>query len=465
MINQLLDKGESETVEFKRSTAQIERALRSICGLLNHKGGTVYFGISDKNELIGQDVSDSTLKSLSQKVRQRIKPEISPEIKVLEFKNKKVIEVRIKEGTNKPYYLNSIAYKRIGSESPPIPPEELERIILAKNKIQWDSQICEEASLDDIDEEKVKWFLKKAKSERGLKVIEDIPVEKALIKLKLLQGEKLTNVAMLLFAKEPWFLQSEIKCIRFSGNEPVKPYIDFQTIEGNTVDLVDRAEDFVLRNTKKAIWLIPGQIQREEKYEYPLDAIREAIVNAVVHRDWESPSKVQVRIFDNRIEIWSPGLLPSDITIEDLRREHRSIPRNPLLFKQFFWIKYVEDVGGGTIDMINECRQWGIPEPEFKYITGAFVVIFRLFPSIEDLKKSGLNEKQIKTIKYIEAHGKITRSEYEKLCLVSSRTANREIEELLRKGLIEKKGRGPEIHYCLASFGELWRDMWVDRKE
>jgi predicted HTH transcriptional regulator len=82
-------------------------------------------------------------------------------------------------------------------------------------------------------------------------------------------------------------------------------------------------------------------------------AIREAIVNAVAHRDYESPSKVQVRIFDNRIEIWSPGRLPDDIAIEDLKREHRSVPRNPLLFKQLFWVKYVKDVGGGTLDMIN----------------------------------------------------------------------------------------------------------------
>ena len=206
------------------------------------------------------------------------------------------------------------------------------------------------------------------------------------MKLKLLKDKKLTNACVLLFSKEPKFLQSEVKCIRFSGNDPVKPYIDFQTLEGNIFDLIDKSEDFVLRNIKKAIWLIPGQVQREEKYEYPPDAIREAITNAIVHRDYESPSKVQIRIFNNRIEIWSPGLLPNGITIEDLKREHRSVPRNPLLFKQLFLVGYVEDVGGGTLDMIRQCKEWNIPEPEFKYIGGAFVVIFRLPPSLEELR-------------------------------------------------------------------------------
>ena len=188
---------------------------------------------------------------------------------------------------------------------------------------------------------------------------------------------------------------------RFSGNEPVKPYIDFQTLEGSAFDLVDRVEDFVLRNIKKSIWLVPGQVQREERYEYPPDAIREAITNAVVHRDYESSSKVQVRIFDNRIEVWSPGLLPEGITIDDLKREHRSIPRNPLLFKQFFWVKYVEDVGGGTLDMIKQCREWEIPEPEFKFVTGAFVVVFKLPPSVEDLEKLGLNKRQLRAVEYV----------------------------------------------------------------
>jgi len=240
---------------------------------------------------------------------------------------------------------------------------------------------------------------------------------------KLLRNGKLTNTALLLFFKEPIVLQSEVKCIRFSGNEAIKPYIDFQTIEGTVFDLIDKAEDFVLRNIRRSIWLVSGKVQREEKYEYPPDAIREAVVNAVAHRDYGFPSKVQVRIFDNRIEIWSPGTLPDEITIEDLRREHISVPRNPLLFKQLFWVKYVEDVGGGTLDMIKQCREWGIPEPMFEHITGAFVVTFRLPPALEDLERLGLNERQIKAMDNVIKKGFISNKEYTSLNNISRKTA------------------------------------------
>ena len=148
---EIIENGESETTEFKKSTAQLEKALKSICGFLNHRGGVVYFGV-DNGKVVGQEVSDSTLKSISQKIRQKIKPEVTPEVKVLEIVGKRVIEVMVKEGANKPYYLAGIAYKRIGTENPIISPEELERTILERRTRYWDSEICEEASLDDIDE-------------------------------------------------------------------------------------------------------------------------------------------------------------------------------------------------------------------------------------------------------------------------------------------------------------------------
>ena len=163
--------------------------------------------------------------------------------------------------------------KRVGTENVIVPPEELERIILEKRNRYFDSEICEGASLEDIDEEKVKWFLKEARRERGLKISEDVEIKEALMLLKLLRNGKLTNTALLLF----------------------------------------------MRNIRKSIWLVPGQVQREEKHEYPPDAIREAIVNAVVHRDYESPSKVQVRVFGDYIEVWNPGKLPEGWTVEKIK--------------------------------------------------------------------------------------------------------------------------------------------------
>jgi len=374
-------------------------------------------------------------------------------MKVVDIERKRILVIEVNEGSDKPVFFKNHAYKRVGKTNQRIPSSEMRR--LAKESVKqlyWDEQICEAAKLEDIDKEKVRWFLKEARSQRGLNLTEDVSGEDVLMKLKLLSHGKPTNALLLLFSKEPIFFQAEVKCIRFSGNEPVKPYIDFQALDGTVFNLVEKAEDFVLRNIKKSIWLVPGKVQREEKYEYPPDAVREAIVNAVAHRAYESPSKVQVRVFDDFIEIWNPGRLPAGWTIERLKQKHESIPRNPLLFKQLFWVKYVEDVGGGTIDMIQACREWGIPEPEFEDTGTAIVVTFRKSTInqriLEDLE---LSERQINAIEFIKEHNRITTREYCLLFKVARDTANRDLKELFKKSIIVRKGSGPQTYYMLSN--------------
>ena len=237
---------ESETVEFKRSTAQIDRALKTVCAFLNHKGGSLYFGVSDKGRIIGQDVSDSTIKSISQKIRQKIKPEASPEINVLEIKSKKVIEVRIKEGSSKPYYLDGIAYKRTGTESPAISPDELERIILGKKRTYWDSEICDGATLDDIDEEKVNWYVNRKESARNSKK-PDIPYNQFLINIGAAKNvdDKIipTNAGILFFGKYPqkFFVQSPLRLVRFKGGNVTDLVLDKLDCSGSLWEMIEDA--------------------------------------------------------------------------------------------------------------------------------------------------------------------------------------------------------------------------------
>ncbi len=451
---------ESQTIEFKKSLAERKEILETISAFANSKGGKIFVGVEENRDgsvkkVTGIKIRGKEIENLGNEIRQNTDPVIYPSIEIKEIEGKSVLVVEVSESPLKPVFAKinktPVAFKRVGKTNQKIDANELRQILSEGKEFLWDSQVCEEAKLEDIDERKVGWFLKEARKQRGLKIPGDAHIEEVLMRLKLLRKGKLTNAAVLLFGKELVFLQSEVKCIRFSGNEPVKPYIDFQTLEGNVFDLIDNARDFVLRNIKKAIWLVPEKVQREEKYEYPPDAIREAIVNAVAHRDYRSPSKVQVRIFDNRIEIWSPGTLPKEIGIEDLKKEHNSIPRNPLLFKQLFWVKYVEDVGSGTLDMIGQCREWNIPEPEFEHITGSFAVIFKLPPVLEDLHRLGLNERQIKAINYVIKQGSITNREYTSLNNISRKMATIDLTELVERGLLIRVGEGKRgLKYILS---------------
>jgi len=375
---------------------------------------------------------------------------VFPSIKIEEAEGKSIIVVKVSESSVKPVFACGRAFKRVGRSNQKMGYEEIRKLAMRSSGVYWDGQVCEGADLGSIDRGKIRWFINEAKNQRGLNIAEDTPAKEALDGLKLLKDGKPTNAAVLLFSKEPEFLQSEVKCIRFSGNEPLKPYIDFQTLSGNAFDLIDQAEDFVLRNIKMAIWLVPGQAQREEKYEYPPDAIREAIANAVVHRDYESPSKVQVRVFDDYIEIWNPGRLPEGWNIEKLKEKHESVPNNPLLFKQLFWVKYVEDVGGGIRDMIGECRKWGIPEPEFEDTGTSIVVAFRKSIYTDQyLSGLGLNERQRKAVEYVKEKKKITNNEYQKLNKVSNKTAYLDLSDIVKKGVFLIEGEGKKINYTL----------------
>lgn len=452
-LKTLIPKGESETVEFKTSTGEWKEIIETISAFSNTQGGRIIIGVSKSGQSFGVEIGKGTLECLANRISQSIDPKIHPRITTERINNKQIIIISVKESSDHLVLAFGRPFKRVSKSNLSMSKDEYERLILEKHKdkLQFDKQVCNGANLKDVEHKKVRWFLEEARKRRGLKIPEDTELDDALRQLGLLKDGKLTNAVLLLFGKESRFIQSEVKCIRFKGNEPVKPYIDFQTLIGNVFDLVDQSLDFVLRNIKKSIWLVPGKVQREEKYEYPPEAIREAIVNAIVHRDYLSPSKVQVRVFDDYLEIWNPGALPKGWTVEKLKQKHESIPRNPVLFKQFFWVKYVEDVGGGTLDILNQCKEWGIPDAEFEDTGTSIIVTFRrsVFTP-EVLTKLGLNERQIRAVSYIKQKGKITNAEYQAINETTKKTATRDLVRLVNKEILIKKGKtGKGVFYIL----------------
>jgi len=329
--------------------------------------------------------------------------------------------------------------------------DEYEGLILEKHKekLRFDNQICKEASLKDIDQEKVRWFLRKAKVERNFDVEPKISVKEILQKLNLVKNNKPTNAAILLFGKNPqkFFLKAEVRCARFKGNKPVKPFIDMKVFEGSIIDQVDKALGFILEHIPMEVYLA-GKPEREERYDYPPDALREAIINAICHRDYVRVGHIQIRVFDDRVEVWNPGLLPRPLTLEDLKKKHKSIPRNPLIAKCFFLIKFIEQWGTGTNDMINLCLNWRLPEPLFEYVTGDFVVTFIGKITEEYLKSLGLNERQIRVVGYVREKGKITNKEFRKMFPeISNETARLDLSGLVRKKMLNKKGRKKGVFY------------------
>ncbi|MCY3660011.1 MAG: DUF4062 domain-containing protein [Caldilineaceae bacterium] len=232
----------------------------------------------------------------------------------------------------------------------------------------FDEAICQDAKLKDISEQAVVTFVRSARRARQLPLGEETPVEDVLTHLRLIKDNGVTNAAVQLFGKNPQRLgiRSEVRCAHFHGTEIEKPIPSLQVFGGTLFSQVDSAEDFVLSKINMSVGTRAESVRAPRTYEIPVEVIREAIVNAVVHRDFTSTGNVQVMIFADRLEIWNPGRLPPSLTIEKLREPHGSVPSNPLLAESMFLAEYIERMGTGTLDMIRRCRDAGLPEPEFR---------------------------------------------------------------------------------------------------
>ena len=198
---------------------------------------------------------------------------------------------------------------------------------------------------------------------------------KALAHLNLLDGEHPSHAAILLFGKDPqrFLISSEVKCLHFHGTEVRKPIPSYQIYRGTVFELVDQAVDFVMSKIDRTVGTRAHGPQAPVTYELPRDAVGEAIVNAVAHRDYASNASVQVMLFSDRLEVWNPGHLPPSLTPELLRVPHASIPRNPLIAEPLFLTRYIEKAGTGTLDMIALCKEAGLPAPDFRQDGGQFV--------------------------------------------------------------------------------------------
>ncbi len=320
--------------------------------------------------------------------------------------------------------------------------------------VPFDAAVCPDASIKDISPDKVRWFLDTARAERNFAVPPGATPRVALTHLNLLYDGKPTHAAVLLFAKAPHrFLATvEIKCLHFHGTEVNKPIPSYQVYRGTAFELVDQAVDFVLAKLDHAVEPGKDTPASAAQYDVPQWVVRESIVNAVAHRDYTSNAAVQVMLFADRLEVWNPGTLPPGLTFDMLRTEHPSIPKNPLVCEPMFLAHYVEKAGTGTLDMIALCRKAGLPEPDFEQRGGQFVsTIWRDWLTPAVLASFGLNERQEKAVEYMKDTGRVSNAAYQGLTGATKKTASRDLDSLVAKGVFVKVGRtGRGTHYVLA---------------
>ncbi len=435
-IEKIIKSGEWENIEFKSSLAERKEILETICAFSNSAGGTILVGVDDEGNVLGIKIGKNTIQELINEIKFSLEPLIIPNIEVVDLKNKKILVINVNEGLNKPYFFKGIAYKRVGRTNQRLSKEEIEKIIVEKYKsrISFEERIVK-VSLKDLDEEKIKDFVYVAKQYRNLD-LKFVSTREFLKRLGLTKNNNITYAALLCFFKNPQIFlpYCVVKCGKFKNG-----LVNEKEMKGNLFDQVIKSLEFVKENIKST-YTIDETGKRIEKYEIPIEVLREAIVNALIHRDYEIPSPIYIKIFEDRIEIINPGSLASPLTPEKLKMEHPSVLRNPKIANVFFLYGYVERWEYGTNKMVELCLKNGLREPDFFVEDNFFkVIIYR-----EEVKEA---EKQI-----IELIGKgiNTTKELAKRLKVSERSVRKYLLNLIKKGLIVRKKFGRKIFYELS---------------
>ena len=320
----------------------------------------------------------------------------------------------------------------------------------------FDTSACDGAGLKDLSRKRIEWFLETAGRERGFPLKPNTTTQVLLTHLNLLDHGKPTNAAMLLFGANPqrFHRTAETKCVHCHGTEYRRPFASQQIYSGDLFEQANQARDFVLAKINRAVGTRAVSITAPATYELPPDAVGEAIVNAIAHRDYHSNASVEVRLFADRLEVWNPGSLPGTLTLDDLRNDHPSVPRNPLIAESLYLTRYIEKVGSGTQRMIELCRQAGLPEPNYELRAGSFVLtLWREWLTDKVLAGLNLNERQMKAIACLKSKSRITNIEYQQITGAARKTAARDLGGLVEKGIVELKGEKRSSHYVLKGKG------------
>jgi ATP-dependent DNA helicase RecG len=351
---------ESETLELKKSLAELSAGLVSISAILNKHGqGELWFGIQNNGKAIGLEVTGKTLRDVSQAIAAHVEPRLYPRVTMEKIDAAACIKVAF-EGHEVPYYAHGRAYMRVADEDRQLSARELEKLILAKNsdRLRWDNGICR-LGIADLDAGKLKRFIERAS------LTWDNPAN-ALEKLGLLKDGKLLSAAPLFFASAA---PLQLRCAVFATTDSAM-IIDRHDFDGDILELIDEAQKYVLKNIHIGMRL--EGLYRVDVPEIAAEALREAIINAFCHRDYRDPDYVQVAIFKDRVEIRNPGGLFGSLTFDDLRKGNVSQRRNPLIAELFRRIEMVEAWGRGLPLILKNA-----PDTTFREIGNLFIVEFK----------------------------------------------------------------------------------------
>ena len=431
---------EKQNIEYKSSWH--DKYLEWVCGFANAQGGEIYIGKEDSGKVTGVEDYKKLMEDIPNKIRNHMG--ISADVNLLQEDDKYYIEIVV-QPYSVPISLRGQYFYRSGSVKMELTGNSLNEFLLKRSGLTWDEVTEPRATFDDIDERSFRMYLEMSKEKDRLPDVEGLTMEEIFEKLRLTKNGELTRAAIILFGKDPrrFSTNAFVKIGRFKGDADLR----FQDVEeGNLIVLLKNVLERLDHKYLTRSIEFKGMLRLEHS-EYPIPALREMLLNALVHRKYMG-SFIQIRVYDDKITIWNDGRLPEEITLESLKHVHSSHPRNPLIADVCFKGGLIDSWGRGTVRIIETCKEAGLPEPELTERDGGFLVtLFKDNLTEEQLVKLGLNARQVKAVSYVKEKGRITNSDYQALNEISDRTSSRDLEDLVAKGVLKRVGDKKSAYY------------------
>ncbi|WP_374141350.1 ATP-binding protein [Leptotrichia hongkongensis] len=370
LIEEIL-KGESEKIEFKEN-AKTNTYIKTVVAFANGNGGKIVFGVKDNKEIVGVENEFEVMDGIINAISDNCYPMIVPDISLHTLENKTVILVEIEGGKKKPYYLKSKGmqkgtYIRSGATTRIIEEDYvLKELVLEGENKYFDQQVCHGESVSDEEIEKFCEWLEKLARKNSENDTEIRKITRnTLLSWKVLEEKNgrifPTNAYILLSGKENWEVSRKIQCGVFKG-ETRSIFVDKKEFEGSIIMQLEKAYQYVLEKINLGSDIVG--IYRVDKYEIPPKSIREVIANAVIHRSYLEPNDIQIALYDNRLEITSPGMLLSGVNVKRMKEGYSKL-RNRAIASVFAYVNIIEKWGSGIPRIMNEIREYGLQEPEF----------------------------------------------------------------------------------------------------
>ncbi len=427
---------ESEIVEFKESTGEKHEALESIAAIINKHGyGTLYFGVKDNGDAKGQIITDSTIKDLTDSIFRDIEPRIIPTIEHLDIGDKSILKVTF-SGTQVPYSAFGKLLIRVGTQNRKMSRDELIRLVKEFNySLDWEDKCNHEIS--EINDEDLLHFYEEAVG-CGRLSMNKYDKYALLSTLGLCKHDKVLNAGYALFGRNG---PISLKVASFATDEKIT-FIDLKEIRGNIYCLITEAVDYISKNIHWRAEI--GKQRRIEIPEIPVMAIREMIINAFAHANYQSDPQIEVNIHPGKITIFNPGAFPDNLTPNDfIEKDISSIKRNPLILSVLFRCKNVEQSGTGFKRMNQMCKENNIAWDYCNSAYGFYFIFLRnnVQANIQATNgKNDLSDNERIIYEKLKTNNKIQKFELSIAINKSEKTVQRVLVSLIQKGFVKRIG-------------------------